>query len=362
MSLNNLSLLILLCLLMSGCIKQPEQDNEQTSNPLKQLTTNDEQYALPSTENRIGFPQAHQPKKAYRHEWWYLTANLTTESGQEFASQWTLFRTAINNQHWYFAHAALADSHNHQSAFRNGRQAIGNVIINEQPFEATIDDWSWQSSGSLLPAQLRYGSTPYLIKATPNDHEVWQAKLSLASDTPFFLQGENGFSKKHQQLDIASHYYSQPFIEVSGEIFWQGQWQKATGNAWFDREWGSKLLAQDQHGWDWFSLRLSAEKALMIYQIRSDKSDFVYGSIMHSNGSIETLDKEDIHINAINDSNSKYPQTFQLTVAKDEIELTIHVVNKNQIMRFGIEYFEGMVTFTGSHQGQGFVEMTGYND
>jgi predicted secreted hydrolase len=29
-------------------------------------------------------------------------------------------------------------------------------------------------------------------------------------------------------------------------------------------------------------------------------------------------------------------------------------------MRFGIEYFEGMVTFTGSHQGRGFLEMTGY--
>ena len=31
-------------------------------------------------------------------------------------------------------------------------------------------------------------------------------------------------------------------------------------------------------------------------------------------------------------------------------------------MRFGIEYFEGMVTFSGSHQGKGFVEMTGYSD
>jgi len=349
--------LALVALLLMSCEPQVETSADMNRNPLKAHENNGQQYTQASSEYRLSFPRAHSPHKDFRHEWWYLTANLKTDTGIRFATQWTLFRTAVNQAQWYFAHGALADTKVHLAAFRQGREEFTNVTITEQPFSAAIDDWLWQSSADLLPAQLSYGSAR-------TENEAWQVKLSLATMSPFFLQGEQGYSKKHQRDAIASHYYSQPFIDVEGEIFWQGQWLKVTGSAWFDREWGSAMLAQDQQGWDWFSLRLSADEALMVYRIRSSEQDFVYGSVMHRNGDIDILDADNIKLLSHVNDTLDYPYAFDLTVKKPSIglnvDLRVAVINQQQIMRFGIEYFEGMVSFKGSHAGEGFVEMTGY--
>jgi len=375
-------ILILGCFIC-GC----SQEAPQKKNHLQSLADDSGQFEYPSKENVISFPQAHAQHKTFRQEWWYLTANLKTQDGQRLATQWTLFRRAVDNKHWYFGHAALADELQHESAFRNGREELGNVVITNQPFMAIIDDWQWRSSKGLFPAQLSYGSVaindnkkdktvleesalnePVFSDIELNNHSLrnqdWQVKLNLSAAPHFYLQGEKGYSQKHHALNVASHYYSQPFISVNGEVYWQGKWQKVTGKAWLDREWGSLMLAKDQQGWDWFSLRLNEETALMVYGIRSNKQDFVYGSIMKSNGEIQTLATEDIVLRprATNSSagSSVYPQSFYLEVAKEDIKLIVDVVNNKQIMRFGIEYFEGMVKFSGSHQGEGFLEMTGY--
>jgi predicted secreted hydrolase len=363
-------------------------DKEATKrSPLKGLGDTTGAFEKPARSNVIEFPAAHAPQKSYQQEWWYLTANLTTESGEALATQWTLFRRGVENKHWYFAHAALADTQHHQSAFRSARAELGNLTINSKvtetkPFNAKIDDWQWQSSKELLPANLHYGNfvskdasdnvSPDATKEVSKGKQLWQVNLNLALDESssanpkenYFLQGDNGYSQKHQTLAIASHYYSQPFIKVSGEVYWQNKWQKVTGNAWFDREWGSQMLAEDQQGWDWFSLRLNEHTALMVYRIRSTDKDYLYGSLMQRDGTIRTLSSEDIiiksHFSNQSVANAEYPDSFAIEIAQEEIDITVKVINKSQIMRFGIEYFEGMVSFSGSHQGQGFLEMTGY--
>jgi len=329
-----------------------------------------QQYQLPSEHlsenNRVIFPEAHWPHKDFRHEWWYLTAILKTENGLRFATQWTLFRTAVNKQHWYFAHAALADTQLHRAEFREGREELGSVVLKKSPFSARIDDWSWQSSADLFPAELSYGSAKYLLAGGLSDdpqalQENWQVNIALSTSKPFYLQGVKGFSKKHSNKNIASFYYSQPFVEVKGKILWQGEWLSVTGDAWFDREWGSAMLAEDQQGWDWFSLRLNKDQALMIYRIRSSKDDFLYGSLMDSKGGIKTINNEDIKLTSRDIGKGVYPRGFTLKVEPFAIDLNIDILNDQQIMRFGIEYFEGMATFSGSHNGDGFVEMTGYH-
>jgi predicted secreted hydrolase len=335
-------------------------------NSLMVLAEDNTQYELPSENQKVIFPQAHWPHKEFRHEWWYLTANLNTESGQRFATQWTLFRTTINDQHWYFAHAALADTTVHLAEFRDGREELGNVELINFPFTALIDDWGWRSSAQLLPAQLTYGSAKYgLAGGMADDSDLpltnWQVNLFLSDANPFYLQGVNGFSKKHPSKDIASYYYSQPFISVKGDILWQGERASVTGTAWFDREWGSKMLSPEQQGWDWFSLRLTKDRALMIYRIRSEENDFLYGSVMDSNGDIKILATKDIRLKSQAMVQGDYPQAFTLEVQPLGINLMIKIINDQQVMRFGIEYFEGMVTFSGSHRGEGFVEMTGYH-
>jgi len=396
--LGNIFLLTLLSFfLLAAC----SDEKPAKRSALKGLSDTLGDFEQPTKDPVIIFEQAQAPHKNFQQEWWYLTANLTTESGDELAAQWTLFRRAVEDKHWYFAHAALADANQHQSAFRSGREELGNVEITTQPFKAVIDSWQWQSTEGLLPANLRYGnanidqplassskqpplanksivqqpmSDKPIVVALAEQVQRWQVNLNLSLDealigkTPYFLQGENGFSQKHHTLAIASYYYSQPFINVSGEVFWQNKWQKVTGNAWFDREWGSQMLAEDQQGWDWFSLRLNENTALMVYRIRSDIQDYLYGSIMRRDGSIKTLSSSDISLTRIKAStkpqssgeSSRYPEQFSIVITQDDIDIEVSVINNKQIMRFGIEYFEGMVKFSGSHQGSGFLEMTGY--
>lgn len=333
---------------IGGCDKIADENKS----PVEYLHTNSDLYQQVSTGNKLVFPRDHWPHPDFHHEWWYLNASLTTNSGQLLAAQWTLFRTSANKRHFYFAHAALADEQQHHSALRHGRVEFNNVSITQHPFSAVIDDWSWQSKSELLPATLTFG----------NEHQQpqWQAMLELTSTSPFFLQGQQGYSQKHPQPDIASYYYSQPFINVSGRVFWQGQWQKVSGNAWFDREWGSKMLGPDQLGWDWFSLRLTKSTTLMIYRLRSNLDDYISGSIMHKNGDMVTLSAADIELNTLNDKKQPYPVGFILSIPTQAINIELHTINKKQLMSFGIEYFEGMVSFSGSHQGRGFLEMTGY--
>ena len=121
-----LTLLLGLLLLPYG--KQSETPSYLNRNPLKSQD-NESQYTQASPENKLSFPQDHLPHKDYRHEWWYLTANLQSDTGMRFATQWTLFRTAENQAQWYFAHGELADTKVHLASFRQGREELANVTI-----------------------------------------------------------------------------------------------------------------------------------------------------------------------------------------------------------------------------------------
>ncbi|WP_448549548.1 lipocalin-like domain-containing protein [Thalassotalea fusca] len=359
--------IVVLLIFVAVIACENKQNDTVNHNPIKELANNSGDYQRPSKSNIILFPAAHAPKKSYRQEWWYLTANLVTEKGEQLGAQWTLFRRAVGDKHWYFAHAALGDSAEHKSAYRDGREELGNVSIQLSPFRATIDDWQWHSSSDFLPATLSFGSGQLAAAkegeiVESNAEQGWRVNLQLSAEPYFFLQGAQGFSQKHHTLDISSHYYSQPFIKVSGQVYWQGGWQRVTGDAWLDREWGSQLLAEDQQGWDWFSLRLDANTALMVYRIRSITQDYLYGSIMRRDGTISVLNENDIRVTRVKDSTSKagYPQAFRIVLVEQGVDIDVNVVNNQQVMRFGIEYFEGVVNFSGSHQGSGFLEMTGY--
>ena len=338
--------------LLAGVLGACGQAGEQAADPLQYLNRHSEQYQQVVPGHQVRLPRDHWPHTLFQHEWWYLNALLTTHGGQQLSAQWTLFRSAHKKRHWYFAHAALADRQNHSAAFRQGRREFNNVSISHYPFHAEIDDWSWQSAGELLPATVTFGEP---------GKQGWQAILNLTSANPFFLQGQQGYNPRHPEADIASYYYSHPFIQVTGKIWWQGRWQQVSGDAWFDREWGSKMLTKDQQGWDWFSLRLEHDIRLMVYRLRSQQEDFISGSLMFRNGEIKTLAPADIRLVSEQLPGQRYPAAFTLAIPDQGVDIRIETVNKQQVLSFGIEYFEGKVSFQGSHRGQGFLEMTGYS-
>lgn len=52
-------------------------------------------FASPERGREFVFPQEHGSRDVFRIEWWYITANLTSEDGIPYGLQWTLCRNAL---------------------------------------------------------------------------------------------------------------------------------------------------------------------------------------------------------------------------------------------------------------------------
>ena len=311
------------------------------------------------------FPDDFGAHPDYRIEWWYVTANLTDESGEQWGAQWTLFRQAMAPQNsseaeagWqsaqvWLGHAALTRADVHLHADRLARGGIGQAGVRAQPFEAWIDNWSLSGDAALQLSPLQVSATG----------EGFSYDLKLHASAPLVLHGDRGFSQKSTRGQ-ASWYYSQPFFQVEGEVQWQGEKRRVSGMAWLDREWSSQPLAADQQGWDWFSLHLRDGSKLMLFRLRSnDDSHFYSGTWITPAGVAEPLDASAISVTPLAQSTvagRTLPTQWRLQIAHKKFDVTAQALNPNAWMGTGIPYWEGPVNIAGSHTGVGYLEMTGY--
>lgn len=323
----------------------------------------------------LTFPADHQAHPNFRHEWWYFTANLTNENGEPLGMQWTQFRFAAapetrdsidsknkkatktpwQSQQIYMAHSAVTTKNKHYADEKWSRGQTKLAGVSTSPFRVYLDDWQWVSS------------TDDLFPATLNAHsKQFGYSLTLTSTAPYQKQGEQGYSIKSADGQVASYYYSQPFIDVSGQITMDGKTQKVTGKGWIDREWSSQFLLDSQQGWDWFALRLDDETSLVLFQLRDSKTgEASYSSarLMQRDGTGTAISQSDIRLSAIKQTQIKghnYPTVWQISIPTQQIELTISALNPKAKMPLSVPYWEGPVTIDGSHSGTGYMELTGY--
>ena len=120
------------------------------------LGTTADGFSTPRPDTALVFPRDHGAHPDFRIEWWYLTATLTGEDGQDYGVQWTLFRSALRPETgtpltgWdspqiWMGHAALTSARFHHVAERLARGGIGQAGIIATPFAAHIDDWTMAS-------------------------------------------------------------------------------------------------------------------------------------------------------------------------------------------------------------------------
>jgi predicted secreted hydrolase len=310
------------------------------------------------------FPADHGAHPDYRIEWWYVTANLEDEQGRAWGLQWTLFRSALQpgstaagwgNQNLWMGHAALTGPHGHRSAERLARGGIGQAGVEASPFKAWIDDWRLRS---LAPANA--GLDDLELHA---DGGAFGYRLHLTSRRPLVLHGEQGFSRKSAQGQ-ASYYYSQPFFQARGTVRLEGKTYQVKGQAWLDREWSSQPLAPDQHGWDWFSLHLASGEKLMLFQLRhADGQHYRAGTWISANGEPRALGNQDIAMTPVQQSRvagRQLPTRWSLRIASEGFDITSEPVQEDAWMDTRFPYWEGPIRFSGSHQGVGYLELTGY--
>ncbi|MCL3882597.1 lipocalin-like domain-containing protein [Marivita sp. GX14005] len=322
------------------------------------LGTDAEGFAVPQPDPQFTFPEDHGAHPAYRIEWWYLTANLQSADGTEYGVQWTLFRSALapeTREGWqdpqvWFAHAAVTTPERHLVAERIARGGIGQAGVTAQPFRAWIDDW--------------HMAGPDLDELTLTaSGDGFRYRLDLVAQGPLVFHGQEGYSVK-SALGQASYYYSQPFFEVQGTLLLPEGEVEVAGSAWLDREWSSQPLAETQSGWDWFSLSFESGDKLMGFLLR-DEAGTSYGSASwitaagqltaYPDGAFEA---EPLRLHRV--AGRDVPVAWSVRLPDRGVDLTVEALNPDAWMAVGIPYWEGPVQVRGSHQGRGYLEMTGY--
>ena len=389
LNLNSIVWAVVGLMLIGGCDKTPSTQNTQSksmANVVGKTSTNQDDLAFTPVVPgyRFEFPRDHLAHNGFRQEWWYLTANLTTETGEQLGAQWTQFRVALkppapqgtdviakNESTWetqqlYLAHSALTSSHAHLAHEKWSRRHSKFAEVKLDPYQIRLDNWHWQSeTNALFPATLTV------------ENPDFSYRLQLNSQAPLQYQGVNGYSLKSRDGQVASYYYSQPFIEISGEINRYGKVERVTGQGWLDREWSSQFLTKTQQGWDWFALRLNDGSTLMLFQLRDQSpaesaknapiSAFYSARRMFADGTgrnINSTDNpNDIQITPLkwqHTVNGDYPVSWQAKIPSENINLTITPLNPNSAMPLSTPYWEGPVQLSGSHTGTGYMELTGY--
>ncbi|HTO66649.1 MAG TPA: lipocalin-like domain-containing protein [Bradyrhizobium sp.] len=324
-----------------------------------------EGFAKVTPGKTLSFPADHGAHPDYRIEWWYLTANLVDAAGSPCGLQWTLFRQAMRpgpqsegwaSQQLWMGHAAVtrADKHRFHETFARG--GIGQAGVETKPFAAWIDAWQMRGSAETNDERI----APLTLKAAAADFSY---DLTLDADRPLVLQGDGGYIRKAEG-EQATYYYSQPFFTARGHITIEGKPVDVSGQAWMDREWGSQLLAADQTGWDWFALHFSSGQKLMLYRIRQKDGDHaISGNWILPKGATRLLTQADVVMTpkaAIDVAGRKIPGGWQVAIASLSLAIDCVPLNPQSYMRTSFPYWEGPISFSGSHSGVGYLEMTGY--
>lgn len=318
------------------------------------LGTEVDGFSVPQPNPSFTFPTDHGPHNDYRIEWWYLTANLVAADGTPYGLQWTLFRSALapeDGAGWtapqlWMGHAAVTTPDAHYVGERLARGGIGQAGVTAAPFEAWIDDWSLQGNWNTLN----------MTASAPD----FSYDMALTAQGPLVFHGDNGYSVK-SAAGQASYYYSQPFFAIDGTLNLPEGAVAVTGNAWLDREWSSQPLADNQTGWDWFSLSFDDGAKLMGFRLQqTDGENFTSATWIEPDGSTTAYDDGALTATPLTMNADDVPVKWRVELPVRDLDVTVDALNEDAWMTTSVPYWEGPVTISGSHTGVGYLEMTGY--
>jgi predicted secreted hydrolase len=329
------------------------------------------------------FPKDHGPHPGYRTEWWYYTGNLEAENGNRYGFQLTFFRSQItargDKKHWprpasvwrtsqiYLGHAAITDivKKRHLQSELMARATLGMAGVAQEEMDTLIFIKKWSA---------KIGADRHLLKTITDDFSY---ELKLEPAKPPVLHGEAGYSRKGSTSERASCYYSFPRLITEGILTIGGNTIAVRGLSWMDHEFSTAPLETGIIGWDWFSLQLSDQTEIMLYQFRNEKggiSSVSSGTFIDPSGNTRHLTLDEFNIEVLDQwksprSQALYPTHWRLTIFPLSIQLNIYSNLSDQEMQTptttGVTYWEGSVSISGSAgkhpvKGSGYAELTGY--
>lgn len=335
------------------------------------------QYSKALPEYRYEFPRDHFSHPDFQTEWWYYTGNLTASDGHQFGFELTFFRQAVSRegspqstwdvQDVYLAHLALSDLDG--GAFyhtqRTNRAGPGVAGISESSKRIWNGNWSAEWNGDTQE-----------LRAVDDRFKL---ALSLRSEKPPVIHGENGVSQKAEGLGHASHYISFTRLVSQGTIQVGEKTFQVSGLSWMDHEFFTHQLSGEQAGWDWFSLQLADNSELMLFEIRRKDGTldpFSAGTYVDSSGKTTHLRAADFSLTKTEErwkspiTGAAYPIHWTVSLPALGLRLDATTRLKSQELsgkdKFSPSYWEGAIALSGEKDGSathgvGYLEMTGYD-
>src|SRR5581483_6423536 len=109
-------------------------------------------------------------------------------------------------------------------------------------------------------------------------------------------------------------------------------------------------------GWDWFSLHLDSGEKVMLFRLRQkDGRNYFAGNWIERDG--RSLS---IATNVTTIESRKLPTSWTVAISGRKLKIDAVPLNANSWMGTRFAYWEGPISFNGSHAGVGYLEMTGY--
>jgi predicted secreted hydrolase len=330
-------------------------------------------WALSLPGWRYEFPRDHFSHPDFKTEWWYFTGNLTAADGRQLGFQLTFFRQGVQRgeetatrfavEDIKLAHFAVTDitGGTFRFAQKVSRGSFGEAGFSDGARIAWIDDWVLHLTG---PGRFR-------LEARADQFAL---ALDLTAKKEPVFHGEGGVSRKAEGEGRASHYYSFTRLAAEGTVTMAGRVIPVQGLSWFDQEWATNQLTENQRGWDWLSLQFEDNTELMLFQIRlkdGGRDPFSHGTWIDADGNPVPVKNGDFELVPGRSWRSEhtggdYPVEWKLRIPKLDLELEVTAaMDAQELVLQPIAYWEGSVRGQGKRDGQavsgrGYLEMTGY--
>ena len=313
-----------------------------------------------------------------RIEWWYVTGTL--EAGAlRHGFQVTFFRSKgeVDAAHpsrfaarqLLFAHAAVTDMQARRLRHDQRIARAGFGIAEAAGADTRVKLRDWHLTRDLTREA---GAASRYRAAAQSEAAGFAFDLSLAATQPLLLQGDAGFSRKGPSPAHASHYYSEPQLQVTGTLSLDGRAAPVTGRAWLDHEWSDALLPDGAVGWDWIGMNLADGAALTAFRLRRADGSMVWagGSHRPAGGAVRAFAADEVRFMPKRSWTSPatravYPVEWDVTTPAGSFQVRARLDAQELDSRgsTGSVYWEGtsdLLDAAGRVVGGGYLEMTGY--
>ncbi len=101
----------------------------------------------------------------------------------------------------------------------------------------------------------------------------------------------------------------------------------------------------------------------MAFRLRGTRGDFTAATWINADGSTETIPDGSIQMTPLRTdqvAGRAVPTHWRVALPDRDVDVEVLALTPEAWMGTRFEYWEGPVTVTGSHDGIGYLEMTGY--